>query len=239
MNGHCSHHAGADQILDGSLNHHHIDPTRQIQISPEQVAVAVLLGGQSLGPSGPRAPASPSLILDPIQRINHRMVSRQCVLYKHIPNQNHKVLVRQLRRPIPQSPNLIHKFPVRQTRIRQEILRLPALVHRLQQRQHMLTRPTFQRLEHVDLFRRHWVRPPILNSSRRCYGGNSRSEFDDRLRRRRLQSEVSEISADWDRRVTWKVVWGVNLHVALFNFHSVWWWSQNLGQIGMQKWPNL
>ncbi|BAS75558.1 Os01g0880850, partial [Oryza sativa Japonica Group] len=151
-----SYHAGADEVLDGLLDHAHVDAAGEVHVLAEDVAVAVLLGGPGARPDGPGAGAGAGLVADAVERVDHGLVRRQRLLGNHVPDQHDEVLVGEPRGARAELVDLVLEHLRR--RVRQEVRRLPALLHGLEQRQQRRPRPPFQRPEHLRLLRRHRVR---------------------------------------------------------------------------------
>jgi hypothetical protein len=146
-----SYHARSNQILDSLLDLLHVHPASQVQVLVQQIAVPILFGRPGASPDAPRGGASARLVPAPVQCVQHGLVRGQSLLGNHIPHQAHHVVVRQARRSLSELPHLVQK--ILRGRIRQEILRLPALLHGLQVRQQFLRGPAFQRLEQLQFLR--------------------------------------------------------------------------------------
>ena len=94
--------------------------------------------------------------------VEHALVGGQALLRDHIPHQHHQVVVRQPQRPLPQSDHIFQEALL--CRVGQVVLRLPAVVHRFEEREQAGLRPSLQRLDHLELLGRdgEWGRGPVI-----------------------------------------------------------------------------
>jgi hypothetical protein len=151
-----AYHAGADEVLDGLLDHAHVDAAGEVHVLAEDVSVAVLLGGPGARPDRPGACAGAGLVADAVERVDHGLVRGQRLLRDHVAHQHDEVLVGQPRGARAELADLVLEHLG--GRVRQEVRRLPAVLHRLEQRQQRPRRPALQGPEHLRLLGRHRVR---------------------------------------------------------------------------------
>ena len=160
-----AYHAGADEVLDGLLDHAHVDAAGEVHVLGEDVAVAVLLGSPGARPDRPGAGAGAGLVAHAVERVDHGLVRGQRLLRDHVAHQHDEVLVGQPRGARAELADLVLEHLGR--RVRQEVRRLPAVLHGLEQRQQRPRRPAFQGPEHLRLLRRHRVRHAGARGGRR------------------------------------------------------------------------
>ena len=120
-----------DEVMDGHFDCPYVDPSREPEISIEQVAVPVLLGRPPPQPARPgcvrRAGRIPGCVLE-----RDRIV-RQCFFSDHVADEDDEKLVGHSQCGIAEPLELF--FPVLGGQIREIIGRLPRVVHWRKQRE--------------------------------------------------------------------------------------------------------
>lgn len=163
-----SYHSWTDQILDRFLDLSHVHSSREVEIFVEKVPVPVLFGSPCPRPDSPRCGARTRFISDTIKGVEHCLISRKSFLCDHISNQADKIFIWNLFCSLSEFLNWFQKSLW--FRFRQEILRLPTLLNRLQMYQDVLFRPIFQGFEDLYFLRWHWVGDLNMYLPRRTEG---------------------------------------------------------------------
>jgi hypothetical protein len=133
----------------------HVHTASQVQVLVQQIPVTIFFCSPGTSPDSPRRGTGASFVPASIQSVQHGLVGRQSLLSDHVSHQTHHVIVRQTCRSLSELLDLVQEILGRG--IREEILRLPALLHRLQEREKRLGGPAFQRLEELQSLWRYGV----------------------------------------------------------------------------------
>jgi len=88
------YHASSDEVMDSFLNLSHVNATREVQVSSEQISVSVFFCRPGPGPHSPRAWAGSALVSHPVEVVDHSLVGGKRVFGDHVTHQHHEVLVR-------------------------------------------------------------------------------------------------------------------------------------------------
>ena len=150
-------HSAADEVLDGLLDLAHVDPAGEEEVLVHEVAVAVLLGGPGPGPDGPAGGAGAGLVADAaVEGVEHGLVGRERLLGDHVADEADQVVVGDLAGAPAELADLVAERLG--GRVRQVVLRLPAALQGLEERQDGVRHPRVERLEDLPLLRRQRVR---------------------------------------------------------------------------------
>lgn len=129
-------HPRADEPLHRALDCAPVDTPRQPEVLVERVAVAVLLGDPRARPAAPGRGVAAGLVAHAVERVDHRHVGRQRLLGDHVADQSDVVGVGELAGALAQLADLLEE--VGRGRVGEEVLRLPALLDGLEDREHAL-----------------------------------------------------------------------------------------------------
>ena len=107
------------------------------------------------GPDGPGGGARARLVAYPVQSVEHCLVCGQRFLRDHVAHQAHEIVVRDFHGARPKFLDFV--VEALGSGVREEILRLPVLLHGFEKGEDVGFRPTLQRFKDFYLLRRHGV----------------------------------------------------------------------------------